>query len=582
MRPGPGAPLRPPPKCNGCQTAKVAWSKPRVDYCYACLPGGPFTPPPCRACGSTAYFSQGLCEACHPGGPRFLSSCTSCLAWGVFRQHNWMCWTCRWWATHFPTSACDYCGRISPVGDAGACRLCLEQARMLHEPGHGIDLAGANKHGQQMFLANMPTPTQVLRPPPPPRRPRRRPSAPTRSFAPVDGIQGALFAMTLDPQIVTERARWEDGELTRHCHQIVREHAAKHGWSTRQRNDVVRSLRLLQTYRSRPEERIRVTDVLTLPTYAGNIVSTMDVLEAAGLLVEDRIPRIQTYFTTKTRHLPQPMRAQLETWLSVMIDGSSTAPRRRRRAPVNIRQQIHALTPILTDWAAQGTDSLAAVTPGMVTDALPAFGHRRATTVTGMRSLFSILKSRKVTFQNPARALANPGTAGSTPLPLDTAAVRAALASSDPAVALAVALVVFHALTNLQVRRVQLTDIADGRLQVGDRSIPLADLVRPRLRAWLDHRAKTWPSTINPYLFVTQRSAPRLVHPGTQFPWNRTTLRPQALREDRILAEAHASGGDVRRLCDLFGMSVEGASRYTVTQASPIAPLNHGHEPESR
>ena len=344
MRPGPNAPLRPPPKCNGCQTAKVAWSKPRVDYCYACLPGGPFTPPPCRACGSTAYFSQGLCEACHPGGPRFLSSCTSCLAWGVFRQHNWMCWTCRWWATHFPTSACDYCGRTAPVGDAGACRLCLEQARMLHEPGHGIDLAGANKHGQQMFLANMPTPTQVLRPPPPPRRPKRRPSTPTRPFTPVDGIQGALLTMTPDPQIVTERARWEDGELTRHCHQVVREHADQHGWSTRQRNDVVRSLRLLQTYRSRAEERIRVTDVLTLPTYAGNIVSTMDVLDAAGLLVEDRIPRIETYFTAKTRHLPQPMRGQLETWLAVMIDGSATAPRRRRRAPVNIRQQIHALT----------------------------------------------------------------------------------------------------------------------------------------------------------------------------------------------------------------------------------------------
>ena len=201
----------------------------------------------------------------------------------------------------------------------------------------------------------------------------------------------------------------------------------------------------------------------------------------------------------------------------------------------------------------------------MVTDALPPSGHQRATTVTGMRSLFSILKSRKVTFQNPARALANPGTGGSTPLPLDTAAVRAALASPDPAVALAVALVAFHALTNLQVRRVQLTDITDGRLQVGDRIIPLADPIRPRLRAWLDHRAKTWPNTINPYLFVTQRSAPRLVHPGTQVPWNKTTLRPQALREDRILAEAHASGGDVRRLCDLFGMSVEGASRYITT-----------------
>lgn len=179
-----------------------------------------------------------------------------------------------------------------------------------------------------------------------------------------------------------------------------------------------------------------------------------------------------------------------------------------------------------------------------------------------MRSLFSILKARKVTFLNPAHGLANPGTARGVPLPLDTAAVRATLDSPDPAVALAVALVAFHALTNLQVRRVQLTDITDGRLRAGDRSIPLAEPVRSRLSAWLGHRTMTWPSTINPYLFVTQRSAPRPVHPGSQFPWKKTNLRPQALREDRILAEAHASGGDVRLLCDLFGMSVEGASRY--------------------
>lgn len=68
-----------------------------------------------------------------------------------------------------------------------------------------------------------------------------------------------------------------------------------------------------------------------------------------------------------------------------------------------------------------------------------------------------------------------------------------------------------------------------------------------------------------PVLFVTRRTAPRPGRPGSQFPWKKTDLRPQALREDRILAEAHASGGDARLLCDLFGMSVQGASRYLVT-----------------
>ena len=56
-------PWKPKP-CLGCRTNVVAWTTPRVDYCYQCLPGGPFPPPPCRRCGGTAdtgddYYSQG-------------------------------------------------------------------------------------------------------------------------------------------------------------------------------------------------------------------------------------------------------------------------------------------------------------------------------------------------------------------------------------------------------------------------------------------------------------------------------------------------------------------------------------------
>jgi hypothetical protein len=86
-----------------------------------------------------------------------------------------------------------------------------------------------------------------------------------------------------------------------------------------------------------------------------------------------------------------------------------------------------------------------------------------------------------------------------------------------------------------------------------------------RLRAWLDERARRWPNTINPHLFVTTRTAPRLVMTGRQFPWKKTSLQPQALREDRILVEIHATGGDVRRICDLFGISIETALRYART-----------------
>jgi hypothetical protein len=39
-------------------------------------------------------------------------------------------------------------------------------------------------------------------------------------------------------------------------------------------------------------------------------------------------------------------------------------------------------------------------------------------------------------------------------------------------------------------------------------------------------------------------------------------ISPQAVREDRILHEALAAGGGIRRLCDLFGLTVGGAERY--------------------
>jgi hypothetical protein len=74
-------------------------------------------------------------------------------------------------------------------------------------------------------------------------------------------------------------------------------------------------------------------------------------------------------------------------------------------------------------------------------------------------------------------------------------------------------------LTNLQIRCMQLTDIVDGRLTLPDgRVIPLAAPVRVRLTAWLDHRAATWPRTRNPYLFITQHTAPGSARPATSFP----------------------------------------------------------------
>jgi len=559
-----GGPRRPPAKCHACQVSRVSWVKPRVDYCYACLPGGPFTPPPCRACGTEEYFSEGLCESCHPGGPRYPGSCKGCLAWGVYRSLNWMCGSCRWWQGHYPSGECDYCGRETWVGVQGACRLCLEQARLVQDPGRALDLVAANRQGQQLFLADMAIQRRKIK------RLRPQDVEQDREAArePVDWRQEALFDIAADPVVVRERALARDMELRWYCDAIVGAHATKYGWSKRQRNDVTRSLRLLQVLQETPGGKLKATDVLELPHYGGNVTSTLDVLAEAGLLIDDRPSHVERFFASKTAHLPEPMKTQLEVWLEVMLNGSGTSPRRRSRDPQTARIHIMGIVPIIDAWAAAGHQSLAEITPEQVRAALPASGSRRNFAEYGLKSLFTVLKAKKVVFTNPTRGMPATRVNASVPLTLQDETIRAALNSPDPKLALEVALVAFHALSDNQLRDLKLTDIVDARLTLDGRIIPLAAPVRVRLAAWLDHRARTWPNTINPHLLINQRTAPRLLPTG-RGRWQRTGVRPQALREDRILQEIHATGGDVRRICDLFGLSVEAAMRYAATLGHP-------------
>ena len=156
--------------------------------------------------------------------------------------------------------------------------------------------------------------------------------------------------------------------------------------------------------------------------------------------------------------------------------------------------------------------------PAQVRAALPPTGSRRKWAEYGLRSLFKVLKVRKLIFANTTRGMPIRAVDATVALPLDTAAVRQALDSADPAIALAVALVAFHALMAQLLAGLQLTDIVDGRLHLAGRDIPLAGPVRVRLGAWLDHRNRTWPASINAHLFVGRVSAPRLVPVGKQSP----------------------------------------------------------------
>ncbi|WP_200804561.1 hypothetical protein [Actinacidiphila paucisporea] len=549
----------------------MAWTKPRVDLCYACLPGGPFDAPPCRACGSPAYFSQGLCERCHPGAPLYPGSCVGCLAFGVYRGNSWLCWTCRWWRQHYPVGGCLYCDRTSAINGEGACRLCWENARRVQEIGRAVDLGQANRHGQQLYLANNQYDvTGAKRRRIAKERQQRRLQTPAPALTIVGWRQLLLFRMPPHQGAVKKRALTQDSPLLRYCNQALREHSARHSWSKRLINGVAHTIKLLEVLQETPGAKIRASDVLASARYGATVVSTLEILDAAGVLEDDRILAVERYFARHTAGLPTGMADQLQLWFDTMLQGSDQVPRRRPRHVQTIHMHILGMAPIWQAWAAQGHESFAEITTHDVRKALPVRGATRLFAEQGLRSLFTVLKANKRIFTNPTRAMSPTPTNTTIPLPLDTQKIRDGLNSPDAASALAVALVAFHALTGPQIQALTLTDITDGKLTLAHRTIPLAGPVKSRLTAYLDHRARTWPNTLNPHLFISRKTAPRTRPVGTQFPWTTLDVTPRALRDDRILQEIHATGGDVRRLCDFFGLGIDAALRYTTAPERPL------------
>ncbi len=49
----------------------------------------------------------------------------------------------------------------------------------------------------------------------------------------------------------------------------------------------------------------------------------------------------------------------------------------------------------------------------------------------------------------------------------------------------------------------------------------------------------------------------------------RLGIAARTIRDDRILDEVNATGGDIRRICDLFGIGVDAAVRYVATLDHP-------------
>lgn len=264
------------------------------------------------------------------------------------------------------------------------------------------------------------------------------------------------------------------------------------------------------------------------------------------MLHDDRSRQtIENWFDTKVAGLPEPMIGELGIWFTGMLHGSATPLRRRPRTESTIRTQL--------TWALRAV--------------LPPEGNPRAELGQGLRSIFRALKARKVVFVDPTRGIDTGYAEPKQPLPIDLNALREALGSPEPARAAVTALVAFHGLRSGQVRHLQLTDVRNRRLHLDQRTIKLAAPVRQRLNRYLNYRNTRWSNTANPHLFITMRTALRTTPVVARWVYLTASIRGaiQAIREDRILHEAHATAGDIR----LAGLSITAAERYAATVDHP-------------
>ncbi|MEU7753717.1 hypothetical protein [Micromonospora sp. NPDC049171] len=544
-----------------------------VEFCFACWPGGPVIPPPCLRCGSRiGYYTSGLCNRCHKDGDPGVDSCRECQAWGATRHHNWLCRACVTWCQNYPAvKPCTVCAQPRHVGFWGreVCRLCYRQASMLRLPDEKLDLTGANRHGQQLFIADTFQDGRAKR------RLEPEPVAQPLSEFAVTGDHEQLVLFRIRRDLAAHgRAGLHlraDPARAAALDKLAHDMAAELGWTPRLLEGTCYGLRIVLGIQDRPNAPINASDVTLLRDIDLPIWPVMKVLAMGGDLVEDRTPALDRWFTQQIDGLPETMITELTLWYEIMKNGSPTPPRRRPRSETTIKLHLRWALPMLRVWAAAGHNSLREITREHVLDALPPSGNARSTAGQGLKSICRLLKARKVLFTDPTTRVKIGYHEAKQPLPVNVELLRAALMPDDPARAALVALVAFHGLRAGQLQRLQLTDVRDGRLHVEGRVIILAEPVRERLRAYLDIRQHRWPDTANAHLFLTKHTGRRTEECSKRWIW--LTIGPDlsiaAIREDRILDEALATGGDVRRLADLFGLSIQAGTRYTSVLSHP-------------
>lgn len=563
-----------PRPCPRCQRKPVA--HPKAVYCYDCRPYHRRPPPPCRRCGSPEnYYTNGLCARCHKYAPPLPDSCPHCWSWGLFKSSGGICQACQdWRVRNRRTGPCSACGQRNALQRDGLCRLCYRRAHALArlEAGDQRDTrqAEAVLGGHQLFLDNMEH-ALALTAPAGRHRPAKtdRPAHRTRPIRPVAYRQGLLFELVRDLARIC-RADVPPPplpELAEALDAVANERGGVYGWTGNVASSVRRGLHVVLAVQDTPGAPVTTRDLAILRPLDLPVLSVREVLASVGMFADDGPAVIAVWFERQIQALPTQMAAELRVWFTVMREGSTTPPRMRPRTDRTIRNHLTCALPALRTFADR-VESLREISRQDVVDVLPAAVTARKDMLFGLRSIFRILKGRRLTFVNPTAGIRSARLVGRTPLPLDVSQLRDALDPTNPPRAALASLLIFHGVRPRQLRSLRLTDVRDGRLHFDDRVVLLAPAVTARLAAYLDVRSSRWPRTANPHLFLNPLTATRTSQ--VSYVWVNDTLGMPAhrFREDRILDEIHATGGDLRRASDMFGLTIPPLLRY-------LATLNH-------
>ena len=485
-----------------------------------------------------------------------------------------LCKACRSFASTHVTGQCATCGRDLPV-DAGVCRPCRKQASLIAGPASkaALDLSVAAVTGHQLrfHLGSLARADSVPVTAPPAALPPRQARLRTRRVqlllcdVPRDLSRASAQLPPLDPDLA-ERAHAEAGRL-----------AGLRGWSPRTLSLTQRGLRILLAVHG-PGEPVRASTIRQLTARTMPFPHIADVLAAIGVLDDDRPDTLAAWLDEQLAGLPAQIRAELDAWLELRRHGG---PRRRPRSRRTIVRDVRAIRGFLAD-AGRRHSTLRQVSRDDITTWLASRpGHTRAQDASTLRSLFGILKAERLIFANPGRGVRVSRRNPSVPAPLPARLVTeaAAAARNDPALWVAVALAGVHALLPGQIRHLRLdqVDLPGRRLDPGGLDRPLDEVTATAITSYLGFRNQRWPSTANPYLLITRKTA-HTGEPASRF-WmsrlfRRLPVTAAQLRDDRIVEEALAGRADPLHLAAVFGFGPRTGLRYAQAARHAAEPAD--------